>query len=192
MIQAAMLAMCVSGGGVCTSTVCASPVVTYSAPVVKQHVAAVQHQAYVAPVHTQTVYYAVGAHVQLETLIQQKLEQDEAYQAYKQWIAEQTREYIQQKRTAATAPRRRQPSVSEPPARPEPQQVSIAQTCAKCHGSSTPDGGFFLNGEPGMDNASVLASIRAIASGAMPKDAELTKEQKNQLVGELLFQLGDD
>lgn len=190
----ALLITAAIGGGICSSNVCVAPqrVITHSAPVVKQqivkqHVAHVAHD-YVAPV--QTVYYAVGAHVQLDALIQQRLEDDPSYQAYKEWMAERTREYIQSQRQPPAAPKRLpRPRVDR--SAPQAAVITITQACASCHGSATPDGGFFIDGQSGMDPASVLDAIQAIASGAMPKDRELSREQRNQLVGEL-FGLRED
>jgi mono/diheme cytochrome c family protein len=188
MIQA-LLAAAALGSGICASGVCVTPqrVITHAAPVVKQH-AVVSHQAaYVAPVHTQTVYYAVGPQVQLDSLIQQKLENDPSYQAYKEWMAAQTRGFLQQQAEAA---RPAPPTPTRRPPRPAPRtpagRLTVAEACANCHGGATPAAEYFLDGEGTVPASTITAAIRAIANGTMPKDRELTKDEKNQLLAELL------
>jgi mono/diheme cytochrome c family protein len=62
----------------------------------------------------------------------------------------------------------------------------VAQHCAKCHGIAVPKGDFYLDGKPGMRAEDITKAIRMVAADHMPKDRKLTREQKNELLQDLL------
>jgi uncharacterized membrane protein len=62
----------------------------------------------------------------------------------------------------------------------------LSQHCAKCHSGPTPKSGITIDGETPMDCWQITASLRAIASDAMPKDHKIAAEVKGQAMQELL------
>lgn len=76
--------------------------------------------------------------------------------------------------------------LSTSPAKQTAPPSLLAQACAKCHSGATPKANLTIDGTTAMDCHSVLASIRAVASGKMPQGAKLTAEQKGRVLDELL------
>lgn len=144
---------------------------------------AVQQQAVVQYAAPQQVLYFVGAPLRVQSMIELEKRTDADYQEYlqfKSWKAGRAAQSQQQQPQAMT-----EGGESLPPPNPAPQS-HVHQHCSKCHATATPEGGFFLDGQPGMRPQDVTAALRAIVSGEMPKNHKLTREQKNQLLMELL------
>lgn len=136
-------------------------------------------QAYVAP----QVLYFVGQPIRVQSLIEQQKRSDPDYQeflefkAWKAGAATQRQSQQQQEKHHGVE--------GTPP--PEPTAgATVRNVCAKCHGKATPAGGFFLDGQYGIEAESVTKAIRMLASGEMPKNRELTKDEKNQVLADLL------
>lgn len=147
---------------------------------VQQVVAPVQHYAaaVTAPyTYQQQVLYFVGAPLRVESMLEQAKRTDGDYQEFMQFKA--WKAGAASKLQAMTAP----DSVTPP--EPTPKSY-VAQHCGKCHGTATPKGGYFLDGQSGIQPGSITAALRSIISGEMPKDHQLSREEKNQLLGELL------
>jgi cytochrome c553 len=124
-------------------------------------------QSYVAP----QVLYFVGQPIRVQSLVEQQKRSDPDYQEFLEFKA-----WKAGARSAAN-----QQQSAEPPF-----SVSVKSACAQCHGKAEPDGGFFLDGAYGIEPARITKAIRAIASGEMPKNRQLNKDQKNQLLADLL------
>lgn len=146
---------------------------------VQQVVAPVQHYAaaVTAPyAYQQQVLYFVGAPLRVESMLEQAKRTDGDYQEFMQFKAW---------KAGAAASQMQQMTATEPPAEPKPQSY-VARHCGKCHGTATPKGGYFIDGQSGIQPEAITAALRSIISGEMPKDHQLSREEKNQLLGELL------
>lgn len=143
------------------------------------HQQAVVAQQYVAPAQ---VLYFVGAPLRVQSLVEHAQRTDPAYAEFLEFKALKAGKHVQQhsNQQAMTAE-----GESMPPPNPESQSL-VQQHCAKCHGTATPEAGYFIDGQPGMRATDVLAALRAISNDKMPKDHKLTREQKNLLLKELL------
>lgn len=140
-----------------------------------QQYAAVQQYA-VAP----QVLYFVGAPLRVQSLVEHAQRTDPAYAEFLEFKAFKAGKHASQQPQAMTAN-----GEMLPPPNPEPVSL-VQQHCAKCHGTATPEAGYFIDGQPGMRPTDVLAALRAISNDKMPKDHKLTREQKNLLLKELL------
>lgn len=80
------------------------------------------------------------------------------------------------------------PEANVPPAAPLPAQTLLAQKCGSCHGTqlATPKKGLYIDGTQKLECETILASVKAVRSGAMPKGETLSAEDKEALVTELL------
>lgn len=143
---------------------------------VQQSVVARQYvaPAYVAP----QVLYFVGAPLRVQSMIELEKRTDADYTEFLEFKAWKAGKHAQQQAQAMT-------SEEVPPPNPEPISF-VNQHCAKCHGTATPKGGYYIDGQSGMRPQDITAALRQIVSGEMPKGTQLTREQKNQLLGELL------
>ena len=144
------------------------------------HQQAVVAQQYVAPVQSQVLYF-VGAPLRVQSMVEHAKRTDPDYTEFlefKAWKAGKAQ--AQQQPQAMTAE-----GEMVPPPNPEPVSL-VQQHCAKCHGTATPEAGYFIDGQPGMRATDVLAALRQVANEKMPKDHKLTREQKNLLLKELL------
>lgn len=120
-------------------------------------------------------YYFVGAPLRVESLVQQQLRADGDYQEFLEFKAWKAGKVSSQ--------------VLNQEATPAQPMTAVKHHCARCHGKADPDGGFFLDGEPGIEATTITQAIRMIGSNKMPKDrvhSPLTREEKNELVGDLL------
>jgi hypothetical protein len=129
-------------------------------------------QAYVAP----QVMYFVGAPLRVQSLVEHQQRTDPDYQ-----------EFLEFKAWKAGSQQQNQLRQEQLPPPPEaPSGLTVREACSKCHGKATPEGEFFLDGQYGIDAKDVTRAIRMIASGEMPKNRKLTREEKNQVLQDLL------
>lgn len=153
----------------------------FGACAVQQQAVQSYSAAYAAP----QVLYFVGAPLRVQSLVELEKRSDGDYQEYLQFKAWKAGR-LTQGQPAQEQPTQAMTEGDSPlPPSPEPRS-GIQQHCALCHGTATPKGGFYLDGQPGMRPQDVTAALRQIVSGKMPKDTELTREQKNRLLVELL------
>lgn len=163
----------------------------YSAPVIHRRVVPLVQSysyaapaAYVAPVAKTIVFYGVGQNLQLQSLVKQQLRTDSQYQEFLQWKSQRQQQAQQPPAQphdgysmppATTPPQDPPPPPADPetlPPPPQPRaggvapQVNVANTCARCHGTATPAGNYYLDGATPMDDIS--KPVRMIMSGAMP------------------------
>ena len=123
-----------------------------------------QTYTYAAPViAVPQVYYQAGRDIEADAL-----------------AAKVAKLVIGQLRQELTAPRQQQASASV-----------LSQACAKCHSGATPKGGVTIDGQTPMECSQILAAIRAVADGSMPKGATLSAEQKGKILDELLSMEAD-
>lgn len=173
----ASLIAAVALSSTCTSQAC---VVRQVAPVVKRQVVkqSVAHSyAAIQPAYASQTLYFVGAPVRVESMVEQQKRSDPDWQEFLQFKAfragvESQKQTQQQQQThtggASSA------------------GLTVREACAACHGKPSPAGEFFLDGAQGIEASRVTKAIRAIATGEMPKDRKLTREQKNALLADLL------
>ena len=69
-------------------------------------------------------------------------------------------------------------SVAKPPS-------AVAVACGKCHSGEAVKGNFRIDIN-GLEAGDVTRAIRALASGAMPPQRQLTREEKNAVLQSLL------
>lgn len=131
------------------------------------HQQAVVHQQYVAPVYTPQVYYFVGSPIRAQAVMQQDDDYQE-FQAFKAWKQTQSREQQVQPVTQA-------------------ESGLVKQLCGKCHAEPNQGNSFYaITGDDLVSAEKITKAIRAVAYGHMPKDRQLSKEEKNALLAELL------
>jgi mono/diheme cytochrome c family protein len=150
------------------SVVCGGGICSQSY-VVRQKVA--YSAPYVAPVVVPNVFYFTGASVRAEAIVQKEL------QSNPQW--HEFQEFLRWKESQAAA---------APPAEAV-EQNAVQHFCAKCHGTTEPKGGFYMDGAPGMTAEAITRAIRMIATDKMPPPESghrLTREEKNALLTTLL------
>lgn len=151
--------------------------------VVKQQVA--HSYAQIAPNYAATTLYFVGAPVRVESFVEQQKRADPEWQEFQQFKAWKAgAESAQQTQQQTQQP----PPMPQPVTQPEKGRMSltVSQACGQCHGKADPDGGFYLDGQHGIEAWRITAAIRAIGSGEMPKNRKLTSHEKNQLLQDLL------
>lgn len=121
--------------------------------------------AYAAPVVYPQVYYAAGKDIEAEAL-----------------AAKVAKLVASQLRAELTATPK---GLGHPVAT---RQSALAQHCAKCHSGANPKGGITIDGVTPMRCEQILAAIRAVADGSMPKGLTqvLSPQVKGQLLEELL------
>ena len=106
-----------------------------------------------------TVYYAAGQNIEQDAL-----------------AAKVAKIVVSQLRAEMTSPPKQQAA---------PQSL-LSQACARCHSGPTPKGNVTIDGQTAMECHQILAAIRAVADGSMPKGITLSAEQKGRLLDGLL------
>jgi hypothetical protein len=140
-----------------------------------QQQVAVQPYAVQSQVVVPYTFFFVGSSIRQEAIAQQQLRNDPDYaefEEFKAWKA------MRSGQTAGLGSSEQLPA-TEP-------VTPVAQHCAKCHGIAVPKGDFYLDGKPGMRAEDITKAIRMVAADHMPKDRKLTREQKNELLQDLL------
>jgi hypothetical protein len=63
---------------------------------------------------------------------------------------------------------------------------ALAQNCAKCHSGAAPKANAVFDGSTPLRCEQVIAALKSIRDGSMPKDHQVSPEVKGQLMEELL------
>lgn len=79
-------------------------------------------------------------------------------------------------------------SVEAPQIRPNASQSLVAKHCASCHGLDNPTPKARLNFDGGhrLDCKTAMAGVKSVLSGKMPKGKQLSPDERDRLVAELV------
>lgn len=154
-----------------------------------------QQQVVYQPYYQPQVYYAVGQDLQIEALVERKVQQI---------MAEKLRQPVQGKEQGkdwkqslqqqdadlpAPAPPAPVPDDTTVPAPLAPAQnpnSALVQHCKKCHSGAKPKVGLVLDGLTKLKCSQITAALRALRDDLMPKDHAVDGAVKGQLMEELL------